>query len=156
MGGFKKLFKKINLRNVVKSVGAVGSFVPVVGKFADKGVQIFNKVDQKRQAQKFAQAQANVMAVAEQGGASALASMAKENPNIGDILMGGAGGALSGMGQVLGGSTTAGQAGATLAQSTLKEWFKKHWWKVALGVSIIGGVIYFAVRKGNRHGRRRR
>ena len=157
MGGFKKLFKKINLRNVVKTVGAVGSFVPGAGTFIQKGVGAFNKIDQKRQSQKFAQAQANAMAIAEQsGGASALASMMKENPNLGDILIGAGGGALTGAGAVLAGSTTAGQAGATLAQSTLKEWFKKHWWKVAIGVSVLGGVIYFAVRKGNRGVRRRR
>lgn len=155
MGMFSKLKKKINLRNLVKTVGAVGSFVPVVGKFADKGVQIFNKVDQKRQAQKYAQAQANIQAVAESGGSSAVASMMKSDPNIGDILMGGAGGALAGMGQVLGGSTTAGQAGASVVQNTLKEWFKQHWWKVAIGVTILGGVIYLAVRKGNKAGRRR-
>lgn len=154
MGLFKKLKSKINLRNVVKTVGAVGSFVPVVGKFADKGVEIFNKVDAKRQAQKVAQAQAYTQAIASQGGGSAVRSMAKTDPNLMDVLMGAGGGALTGAGAVLGGSTTAGQAGATVVQSTLKEWFKIHWWKVALGVSVLGGVIYLAVRKGNK-GRRR-
>jgi hypothetical protein len=45
---------------------------------------------------------------------------------------------------------SAGQAGATIVNSTLKEWFKKNWYYVAGGVLIFFGGIWYFVKRGKK------
>lgn len=45
---------------------------------------------------------------------------------------------------------SAGQAGASIVNSTLKEWFKKNWYYVAGGVLLFFGGIWYFVKRGKK------
>jgi hypothetical protein len=45
---------------------------------------------------------------------------------------------------------SAGQAGATIVNSTLKEWFKKNWYYVTGGVLIFFAGIWYFVKRGKK------
>lgn len=138
IGGFvKKATKQISFKNLVK---VAGSFDPtgLVGTmqnahYEKKAIAEQSKAQADYDAQVAQQAQAQAQAVA-------------KNPNIGEILTGAAGGALSGAGQVLAGSTSAGQAGATLVDNTMTTWFKQNWLKVFGAVVGITLLIILVVR----------
>lgn len=135
IGGFvKKATKQISFKNLAK----VGGMLDPTGLVS--GMQ--NAHYEKKALQEQAKAEADAMAQA-QAQANA---MAKLSPNIGDILTGAAGGALTGAGNVLGGSTTAGQAGATLVDNTLSTWFKQNWLKVFGAVTGVTLLIILIVK----------
>lgn len=139
IGGFvKKATKQISFKNLVK---VAGSFDPtgLVGAmqnahYEKKAIAEQSKAQAEYDAQVAQQAQAQAQAVA------------KSNPNIGEILTGAAGGALTGAGNVLAGSTSAGQAGATLVDNTMSTWFKQNWLKVFGAVVGITLLIILVVR----------
>jgi hypothetical protein len=45
---------------------------------------------------------------------------------------------------------SAGQAGATIVNSTLKEWFKKNWYYVAGGTLLFFSGIWYFVKRGKK------
>jgi len=157
MGFFKKLGKglkkNISFKNLVKVVGKAATFVPVVGDMAGGIIEGAQAAHYAKKEQR--QAEAEAAAMMNQQPKGIINTMeAKNNPTFMDILQGAGGGALTGAGQVLAGSSTAGTAGATLVDSTLSEWFKKNWMKVVVGAGALFGLIFFAIRSGN--GRKRR
>ncbi len=143
IGGFvKKATKQISFKNLVK----VGGMLDPTGLVS--GMQ--NAHYEKKALQQQAKAEADAMAQAN--------AMARTSPNIGDILTGAAGGALTGAGNVLGGSSTAGQAGATLVDNTLSTWFKQNWLKVfgaVTGVTLLIILIVKLTKKNHSTSRRR-
>lgn len=152
-GGIKKFVKKnVNLKSLVK----VGAMVDPSGIVAG--------LAQNHQAKK-EQAQAELEALQQEQAFNDLSNTEKVNlveqrvlennlrinPTFADIIKGAGAGALTGAGQVLGGSKTAGDVGASVMDSTLKTWFKTNWWKVVvfpLGIAlIIWGVIKMLGKK---------
>jgi hypothetical protein len=124
MGFFKKIgsfvkkgAKQISFKNLVK----VGSSFDPTG--------IVGSLQSNHEAKKQAQNDARLQSDFE------MQTLTRSNPNLGDILLGAGGGALSGAGQVLAGSTSAGSAGATLVDSTMSVWFQRNWLK------LLGGVL---------------
>lgn len=157
MGFFKKITKgvgkaikkNVNFKTLVK----VGSKFDPSGLVGGMQEQYYAKKEQKEyEAQ-----------LANQQGATGFVQMASmpvsnyqtaRNPNFGEIMLGAAGGALAGAGGVLAGSTTAGQAGATLVDNTLMETLKKNWLKY-LGILIafvlvIVGLVKFVFKPKKR------
>lgn len=131
IGGFvKKATKQVSFKNLVK----------VTGGFDPTGIVSGISAQHEAKKQEQAQAQADAQAQAQYNQQMALQS---KNPNIGEILTGAAGGALSGAGQVLAGSTSAGVAGATLVENTTNAWFKRNWLKLVGG--ILGTVTVFFI-----------
>ncbi|POS01586.1 hypothetical protein Q361_10946 [Flavobacterium croceum DSM 17960] len=151
MGFFKKIgqgIKKFAKKNInFKSLVKVGSMVDPSGIVSGLSAQHEQKkMEREQEAQAVAEAQAYE------------AQMKSKNPNIGEILTGAAGGALSGAGQVLAGSTKAGEAGATLVESTTNAWFKRNWLKLVgavLGATTVV-VLFVRVLRPKRQGYRRR
>lgn len=147
IGSFvKKATKQISFKNLVK-VGGMLDPTGLVGGMQDAHYQ---KKALREQAKAEADARAQAQAQAN--------AMAKSSPNIGDILTGAAGGALTGAGNVLGGSATAGQAGATLVDNTLSTWFKQNWLKVfgaVTGVTLLIILIVKLTKKNHSTSRRR-
>ena len=143
IGGFvKKATKQISFKNLVK----VGGMFDPTGLVS--GMQ--NAHYEKKALQEQAKAEAEAMAQAN--------AMVKSSPNIGDVLIGAAGGALTSAGNVLGGSSTAGQAGATLVDNTLSTWFKQNWLKVfgtVTGVTLLVLLIVKLTKKNHSTSRRR-
>lgn len=155
MGFFKKIgagVKKFAKKNVnFKTLVKYGSMVDPSG--------LAGGIQAQHQAKKEAKEMERQEALSNQSAVENFANneTSRKNPNFMDILTAGGAGALTSIGQTLGGSTTAGQAGASLVDSTLTAWLKANWWKVLLGLSVVGGIIYFAVRRGNKgYSRRRR
>jgi len=150
----KKVTKQISFKNVVK-LGAMA--VPGIG-----GSIIGNLQAQHEQKKADAQAQADAnRAQAEYNAvqtklaldSSLLTNTANgttSNPNIGQILIGAAGGALAGAGGVLAPSQTTGQIGASAVDSTISEWFKKHIMHIGIGVSVIVAFFIFRGSGGSR------
>lgn len=156
MGMFKKLgklTKKINLRGVAKLANNFTSMIPVVGGMASNIVGgAIEKGEQKR-AQKnidLANANAQVQQQMAETKSYVEAEQMKTNPNIKDILQGALGGALTGTGQVLAGTTQAGQVGATVIDNSITTWFKENILKVVAGAGILFILIFGATRLGKR------
>ena len=140
IGGFvKKATKQISFKNLVK-IGAGFDPTGIVG-----GLQASHEAKKQEQADAHAQAQA-------QAQYDQQIAMQK-NPNIGEILTGGLGGALQGAGNVLAGSTSAGNTGATLIESTTNAWFKRNWLKLVGGVlgAVTVIMVFVKVMKPNNH-----
>ena len=167
MGFFKKvgkLTKKINLRGVAKLANNFTSMIPFVGGLTqnlvggaiDKGEQKHAEKEANKQLEMQRAAQAQYEASIANQNSYTGAVQARDNPNIGDILQGALGGALSGAGGVVAPSHTAGQVGGTLINSSVTEWLKQSWWKLLIGVTLLGSVIYMAVRGGSSRTRARR
>jgi hypothetical protein len=49
---------------------------------------------------------------------------------------------------------TSGIVGATVLNNTLTEWLKMHWMKLALGLGVLGGLIFFLRKPHSQHSRR--
>lgn len=75
------------------------------------------------------------------------ATIAKSNPDFGDVLKNAAGGALAAVGGTLMGGKDGGNIGANALDSTISTWLKRHWWKLALGVGAVVGLIYYFRKK---------
>jgi hypothetical protein len=142
IGGFvKKATKQVSFKNLVK----VGGMLDPTGLVS--GMQ--NAHYEKKALQEQAKAESDAIAQAQ---------AQARNPNIGEILTGAAGGALSGAGNVLAGSTSAGQTGATLVDNTLSTWFKQNWLKVfgaVTGVTLLIILIVKLTKKNHSTSRRR-
>lgn len=151
IGGFvKKATKQISFKNLVKVAGGLDP-TGLVGTMQNAHYEKKAIAEQRK-----AQAQYDAQ-VAQQAQAQANA-MAKSSPNIGDILTGAAGGALVGAGNVLGGSSTAVQTGATFVDNTLSTWFKQNWLKVfgaVTGVTLLIILIVKLTKKNHSTSRRR-
>lgn len=149
-----KLTKKINLRGVAKLANNFTSMIPIVGGVASNVVGgAIEKGEQKR-AQKNADAEAFAQAQIQQNMANTKsyveAETMKTNPNIKDILQGALGGALTGTGQVLAGTTQAGQVGATVIDNSITTWLKENVLKVVAGAGVLFLLIFGATRLGKR------
>lgn len=142
IGNFvKKATKQISFKNLVKIGTPLLGAIPLVGGQAQS---IVSGLSEQHEAKKMeAQQQAEYDAAVQQQQASAAnQQFAKQNPNFGEIMIGAAGGALQGAGNVLAPSQTVGQIGAKAVDSTLTEWLKKYWWKLALGVVGVALLIW--------------
>lgn len=156
IGGFvKKATKQISFKNLVKVGTPLLGGIPLVGGLASN---LVGTMQANHEAKKEQQAYDNQVAEQQMQQAAQAQAIARRNPNIGDILIGAGGGALTGAGQVLAGSTSAGQAGATLVDSTMTAWFKKNWLKLVGGILATVLVIFLFVKmlRGNKRTSKRR
>lgn len=163
MGFLKKALKKIKLRGTLKAVMGVASLIPVVGSYVDKAKKFVDKtglLEKKKnraiqegneeQAKVFDRQLQEVKSQEESAKQEAYAALPENREpqtfaksggggiNIRDILNGALGGALNGAGVAIAGTDVAGNAGATMADSTLSAWIKKN---IALVISVAGTLI---------------
>jgi hypothetical protein len=155
MGFFKKIgtaikkgVKQVSLKNIVKIGTPLLGAIPVFGGLAQNVVSNLSDAHaMKKQAEAELQAgnveRANALAqqaeiLANQQGQT-VATVA--NTNLNAFAKGATDKLLSNVPVVY--SQTAGIVGATVVDSSIKEWFKMHWQMLTVGLVAIGGVIYF-------------
>ena len=176
MGFFKKIGstikKNVSFKNIVKVTSKFGSFIPIIGGPLSSVVGTLSdnhesKKFQRQQNEQQSLAQADydkALQLAQSQGstpseAQKIASdvMVSRNPNIREVLTAGAGGALTSIGNVLGGSSTIGNTGATIVDSTISSWLKKNWLKM-IGFILGSTTIIFIFIKilGNKSTKYRR
>lgn len=149
IGSFIK--KNVTFHNLVKVAGTVVSMIPVVGGVVSSVIGNMQDQHDAGVAQREAdaqQAQAQSIPTGLPAGSPpplsqmAVAATAKGGATIGDILSGAGAGALIGAGNVLGGTNKAGEAGATLADSTMVAWVKLHKQALLMGAAGLFGLFF--------------
>lgn len=148
--GLKKAVKQVSFKNLVKVAGSGLSLVPGVGGIAGGLIQNMqaNHEAKKQEQQMIAEQQAQQQAYDQ--------AMSQEQArlSIKDVVNAGVGGALTGVGSAIAGTQQVGNIGAKVTDSTIKAWFKMHWWKVLIGLSAFLLLIRLAV-KGKSNNRKR-
>ncbi len=139
--GIKKLTKKIELKGLVKGIKNFGGFIPGVGGVVSG---VIGQISDQHEAKKLAREQhAQELGMQQAVQAEAIRT---GNPDIKDILNGAVGGALSGAGTVLAGSSQATDAGAKLVDGTMSTWLKTNWLKLVGFISAVTIFIVILVR----------
>lgn len=157
----KKGLKQVSLKNIVKIGTPLLGGIPIIGGVAQQVVGNASEAhEMKKQADKLAQEgkQAEALAIQEQAQFLAQQSGALVGQQVGAQLNAFTKGATNELkAQVSAGTNQViGQAGATVVDLTIKEWFQKHWLKLVVGVGALGGILYYfknrtSVRKSTRH-----
>lgn len=148
----KKGVKQISLKNVVKLGTPLLGSIPVIGGLAQQAVGNASEAHAiKKEAQKMAEQGKAQEALALQQQAEFLAqqSGALVGQQVGSQLNAFTKGATnelkaqisSGTNQVIG------QAGATVVDLTITEWFKTHWIKFVIGLGALGGIFWYFKNK---------
>lgn len=161
----KSLKKVVNLKTLVKTVGAVASVVPIGGKLVQKGIDIATKAVNARAKQKEAEKQKDYQAAHDAKlVADALEQQAKQlglntvqsaTSSTAQMLSGAVvDGALQGVSQSA--VNGLGNLGSQVVDSTLKQWFKKNWMYLIGGLVALFALIWFMRRGTNKSSRGRR
>ncbi|CAD0006563.1 hypothetical protein [Flavobacterium salmonis] len=161
----KSLKKVVNLKTLVKTVGAVASVVPIGGKLVQKGIDIATKAVNARAKQKEAEKQKDYQAAHDAKLiADALEQQAKQlgvnavqtaSASTAQMLSGAVvDGALQGVSQSA--VNGLGNLGSQVVDSTLKQWFKKNWMYLTGGLVALLALIWFMRRGSNNSSRARR
>lgn len=147
MGFFKKIGKAIkknvSFKNLVKIGTPLLGAIPIAGGMAQS---LVSNMSEQHEANKQARQQELAQRQAQEEYNASLSASKKQNPNIGEILIGGAGGALTGMGGVLAGSQAVGQIGATAVTNTTNTWLKQNWLKLVGGILGTVTVVFVFVK----------
>ncbi|PWA08969.1 hypothetical protein [Flavobacterium laiguense] len=168
MGFFKKIgaavkkgVKQISLKNIVKVGTPLLSMIPIVGGLAQDVVGgISAAAAKKKEAKQAAEAGRIEEANALNAQANYLASLS--GGQVGQQVGAQLNAFTKGVTQEAIAQTSkgfkqdVGLVGANVADSTMTEWLKMHWIKLAVGFGVIGGAIYMFMRKGNNSNSRRR
>jgi hypothetical protein len=129
--GLSKVVKKnVNFKTLVKVAGKASSLIPGVGGQVSEVVSGMQQAHQEKKAGRQAEAQALVEQAAQTAG-NALGS------NAGKFISKTAKVAYDTAGNEV--KEGAGKVGASVVDSTIKEWFKKHWWHV---LAVIAGLLF--------------
>lgn len=146
MGFFKKIgsaikkgVKQISLKNVVKLGTPLLSMVPVVGGLAQN---VVSGISESHELKKQAKAEQDLVKRAQleqQAYALEQQAMIKTGSVTGAIAGGVADSLIRGTVDGLGAGALngGGYVGAKLADASIKEWFKLHWKKLAMGVGAV-------------------
>ena len=165
MGLFKKLgaaikkgVKQISIKNVVKLGTPLLSMIPVVGGLAQGVVSNISASHEAKKLQAQAEADGNAQLAqqyAQQAEVLAQTSGQVVGQVAGNTLSAFAKGATTQMVATAsaGFNESVGIAGASAVDSTIKEWFIKHWKHLAIGVvALVAGVLIW--KKTSNNGRR--
>jgi hydroxyethylthiazole kinase-like sugar kinase family protein len=159
----KKVTKQISLKNAIKIGTPLLGSIPVAGNFLQSTVSGLSEAHQAKKMQAIAQAQGNTELANQYAETAKLASSASGGA-MGTV----AGGIVKNFATQLSQATVSGaydgisdglktgvaKTGATLGNAVLTEWLKKHWWKLVAGLAVLGGVIFFATKRGKTTRRR--
>lgn len=160
MGFFKKIGKAIkknvSFKNLVKIATPVLGAVPFAGGILQNTAEGLSAA---HEAKKQAKAQNDAQALADAENMR-LQTMQYAGQNVGVVAGTAAGmfakgvteGAYAGSSQ--GFKDGLGTVGASVADSTIKAWFQKHWKHILIGLSVIG-LIYLIYKQMNNNKRRR-
>lgn len=162
MGFFKKIgtavkkgMKQVSFKNIVKVGTPLLGTIPIVGGGIQQVVGNASEAhEMKKQAKKLAEEGKALEAQAafEQANYLANQSGALVGQQVGSQLNAFTKGTLNELkSQVSQGSKEAvGQAGATVVDLTINEWFKKHWLKLVIGLGALGGVFWYFKNRGSK------
>lgn len=142
--GIGNLIKKnVNFHTLVKVAGQAASFIPVVGSQVGGVIQGLQDAHDAKIQQREADAQqalADAGANAGQAGGILAGNFAKNA--IPNFVQGASAGTKEGIAT----------AGSTVANMTIKQWFKDHWQAVVGGTIGLITVIVISVRMFGHHG----
>jgi hypothetical protein len=162
MGFFKKLgtavkkgMKQVSLKNVVKLGTPLLGAIPIAGGLAQSLVSNISEAhEMKKQAKKLEAEgkQAEALAMQQQAEYLATQSGASVGQQVGGQLNAFAKGAANELKAQIGTTTNqvVGQAGATVVDLTIKEWFQKHWLKLVIALTALSGVYLVLRKQGNK------
>ncbi|MBF4491043.1 hypothetical protein IR010_00710 [Flavobacterium sp. MR2016-29] len=154
MGFFKKIGtaikKNVSFKNLVKIATPVMGAIPFVGGAVQNLSQGLQDAHELKKAGKAADAealkQATLSYAGEQVGAVANAGMQMFTQGVTEGAYAGASvGVQNGLGTI----------GASVADSTIKAWFKLHWKHILIGLSVIGAIYLLVKHNNNKYPRRR-
>ena len=154
MGFFKKLGK--SLKGVTKSISLKNLKRVATGNIADVGQEVAGRLVKGVSNEFTKKAHKPAQNLVMQNDALEIASIAKQNPNIRDILTGALGGAMTGAGSVLSESQTVQQVGAKAVDNVAMTWLKNNWLKLVGGITAGTLLIWGLMKllKPKRGGRR--
>jgi uncharacterized membrane protein YdbT with pleckstrin-like domain len=146
--GVKKVVKKnVNFKTLVKTVGKASGAIPGIGGFVAGTIGSMQDAHYAKKEEKKALEQlqqeplydtlSNTQKV-EAVNQQVIQNVTSKEPTPKEVLIAAAGGALSGAGTALAGSTTVQTAGATMLDGTIMTYLKNNWLKV---VGILAGVV---------------
>lgn len=128
--GIGKMIKRnVNFKTLVKVGTKAAGMIPGVGGQVQSVMQGFSDAAELKKQQRQAEAQA----VAEQASQTAGNLIGSQTGKLVNKAIAGASDSFK---------ETTGQAGASVVDFTIKEWFKKHVWHVVAGVGVILGLIF--------------
>lgn len=165
MGFFKNIGKAIkknvSFKNLVKVATPVLGALPFVGGTVQNVVGGLSAAHEEKKAAERAQseydrqvAEANAQALQQQ-------TLAYAGQAVGAIAGAGAGlfskGVTEGVynGASQGVKDGLGTVGASVADSTIKAWFTKHWKHILIGLSVIGAIYFIKKHYDNQNPRKR-